>query len=82
MKRCKKKIETSKLLLRVLLSLVTLTTLFDFIFSFTINSDSDILVTLTQSVYALSTIGVSFYFWKAKCENLHKYKQDDKIGDN
>lgn len=77
----KRKIETSKLLLRILLSLVVTITLVDVVASFII-SDSTILVTLTECVYAMGTIAVSFYYWKAKNENLHKYKQDDKIGDN
>lgn len=79
--RRKKKIETSKLLLRILLSLVILVTIVDMGMCFFI-SDSSILVTLTECVYGMCTIAVSFYYWKAKNENLHKYKQDDKIGDS
>jgi hypothetical protein len=30
-------------------------------------------------VFSLATIAVGFYYWKAKAENMHKYKQDDKI---
>lgn len=76
----KRKIETSKLLLWLLLSgcgIVTITTI---VFVY-LTSDSVPLVTLIERIFALATIAVGFYFWKAKCENLHKYKQDDKIGD-
>lgn len=76
-----KKIETSKLLLKVLLSLVYIISASDIIaVHYTGTSDSTILVTLTECVYAMATIAVAFYYWKARCENLHKYKQDDKIG--
>ena len=79
MKR-KKRIDTSKFLLKVLLSLVFTVTVTDIITSFFI-SDSSILVTLTECAYGMCTIGISFYYWKAKAENLHKYKQDERIGD-
>jgi hypothetical protein len=80
----KRKTETSKLILRYLLLLVLATSFLDFLFTFNYpeSSDSNVLVTLTECVYAMTTIAVSFYYWKAKNENLHKYKRDDKIGDN
>ena len=80
----KRKTETSKLILRFLLLLVLITSFLDFLFTFNFPeaSDSNVLVTLTECVYAMTTISVSFYYWKAKNENLHKYKRDDKIRDN
>jgi hypothetical protein len=34
---------------------------------------------MIEGGFALTAISVGFYYWKAKAENLHKYKQDDKI---
>lgn len=79
MKR-RKKIETSKLLLWVILSGLGLISITAIIFSFLLQESSP-LITLIESTTKLATIAVGFYFWKAKAENLHKYKQDDKIGD-
>ncbi len=76
----KKKIETSKLLLWVLLSGLGIITICTLVYTFCW-SDSSPLVTLIDGITKLSTIAVGFYFWKAKNENLHKYKQDSKIGD-
>ena len=81
MRRRKRKIETSKLLLWLLLIgcgvVITTTIVYTFI-----ASDSTPLVTLIERLFALTSIAVGFYYWKAKNENLHKYKQDNKIGDN
>ncbi len=75
----KKKIETSKLLLWVLLSGLGVITVCTLIYTFLV-SDSSPLVTLIEAISKLTTIAVGFYYWKAKNENLHKYKQDNKIG--
>lgn len=75
----KRKIETSKLLLWVLLSELGIITICTLIYTFCW-SDSSPLVTLIEAIHKLTTIAVGFYFWKAKNENLHKYKQDNKIG--
>lgn len=72
--------ETSKLLLWVLLSglgVISITTL---LFSF-LYAEASPLVTLIEKAFSLVSIAVGFYYWKAKNENLHKYKQDNKIGD-
>lgn len=76
----RKKIETSKLLLRVVLSACVVVAVVTFIVTFWLR-DTAPLVTLIEKVFLLAQIAVGFYFWKAKAENLHKYKQDDKIGD-
>lgn len=77
----KRKHETSKLLLWLLLIGCGITLVSVIVYTF-ITSDSTPLVTLIERMFALATIAVSFYYWKAKNENLHKYKQDRKIGDS
>ena len=72
--------ETSKLLLWLLLSGLGIISIAVLIFSFLLQEPSP-LIALIESVSKLTTIAVGFYYWKAKAENLHKYKQDDKIGD-
>ena len=76
----KRKIETSKLLLWLLLSGCGIVTVSTIVYTY-LTSDSVPLVTLIERIFALATIAVGFYYWKAKCENLHKYKQDEKIGE-
>ena len=75
-----KKIETSKLLLRIVLSACAVLTVVTIIVTF-LFKDTAPLVVLIEKAFLLAQIAVGFYFWKAKAENLHKYKQDDKIGD-
>lgn len=72
--------ETSKILLRVLLVMCGVVSVSTLIYTF-IAHDSMPLVTLIERLFALASIAVGFYYWKAKNENLHKYKQDHKIGD-
>ena len=62
----------------MLLSGLLLIIIVDAIYSF-LFADSNPLVTLTEGIVKLVTIAVGFYYWKAKCENLHKYKQDEKM---
>lgn len=78
--RKRKKCETSKLLLWLLLSGCGITLVSTIVYTF-IASDSTPLVTLIERLFALASIAVGFYYWKAKAENLHKFKQDHKIGD-
>lgn len=76
-----KKIETSKLLLWLLLSacavviVVTIIAVICF-------KDTAPLITLIGCIFSTTDIAVGFYYWKAKNENLHKYKQDNKIGEH
>ena len=72
--------ETSKILLKVLLVMCGVVSVSTLIYTF-IAHDSIPLVTLIERLFALASIAVGFYYWKAKNENLHKYKQDHKIGD-
>ena len=80
MRKRKTKIETSKLLLRVLFMLLGIVFIPMVIYTF-LAHDSAPLVTYIDGIIKLSTIAVGFYYWKAKNENLHKYKRDDKIGE-
>lgn len=77
----RKKCETSKLLLWLLLSVCGVVSVSTLAYTF-IAQDSTPLVTLIERLFALASIAVGFYYWKAKNENLHKYKQDHKIGDS
>ena len=75
-----KKKETSKLLLLVLLVGLGIITLSTIVFSFSAKEPSP-LVTLIECYTKLCSIAVGFYYWKAKCENIQKYKHTEKIGE-
>lgn len=72
-----KKITASKAILVYLLTIIAL--LIPFTIWIAVNGDSEPLVALIQGLSVLSSTAVGFYYWKAKAENLHKYKQDDNI---
>lgn len=73
----KKKIEMSKLILYALFMLILVMIFVSIILAFCgIATAYEIAMT---GVFSLATIAVGFYYWKAKAENMHKYKQDDKI---
>ena len=76
----KRKLETSKLLLLVLLTGLGIVTLTVVMFSFLSNEPSP-LVTLVDGYIKLCSIAIGFYYWKAKCENMQKYKHTNKIGE-
>lgn len=78
--RKRKRIETSKLLLWVLLGGLVIIMVCALLYTFLLH-DSSPLVTAIECYTKLSSIAIGFYYWKAKNENLHKYKQDHKIGD-
>ena len=80
MRKRKRKTETSKLLLWLLLSGCGAVSVSTIIYTF-IASDSAPLVTLIDKLFVLASIAVGFYYWKAKAENLHKYNQDKQIGE-
>lgn len=73
-KKRKKRIETSKLLLIVSISLVVVTMIFTFI-AVLITRDVSPLAYLIPGVFGLCSTSFGFYYWKAKNENLQKYKQ-------
>ena len=74
-----KKKETSKTLLWVLVSGLAFITMSAIVASF-LFANTDPLISLIENFTKLVSIAVGFYYWKAKNENLHKYKQDHKIG--
>ena len=79
MKEERTKRETSKTLLWVLIGGLGIITLCAIVASFLLQN-TDPLISLIENVTKLVSIAVGFYYWKAKNENLHKYKQDHKIG--
>ena len=73
----KKKIEMSKLILYALFLLIIVMIVVSMVLAFLgVATSYEIAMT---GVFSLATIAVGFYYWKAKAENMHKYKQDDKI---
>ena len=77
----KLKRESSKTLLWVIFSGLGAVTVSAIVASFLLH-DTSPLITLIECLTKLASIAVGFYSWKAKNENLHKYKQDDKINYN
>ena len=77
LKQRRKKIETSKLILITLASSLGILIPVVVILAFMgVSSPLDITMT---GMFTLTTTAVGFYYWKAKCENMHKYKRDDGI---
>lgn len=76
-KQKSKKLETSKVILITLASSLGIMIPVVVILAFMgVTSPLDITMT---GMFSLSSIAVGFYYWKAKAENMHKYKQDDRI---
>lgn len=69
--------DTSKLILRMLSIYIGVLTPFVLVIAFM--GYYEPLTRMIEGTFALTSIAVGFYYWKAKCENLHKYKQDEKI---
>lgn len=80
MKKKKRKRETSKTLLWVLINGLCIISISAIVATFLLQ-DTSPLITLIECVTRLTSIAVGFYYWKSKNENLHKYNQDHKIGD-
>ena len=77
LKQRKRKIETSKLILIALASSLGILIPVVVILAFCgVSSPLDITMT---GMFTLTTTAVGFYYWKAKCENMHKYHRDDGI---
>ena len=75
--------DTSKLILTLLSIYIGMLTPFVLVIAFF--GYYEPLTRLIEGTFALTSIAVGFYYWKAKCENMHKFKQDNKInmrGDN
>lgn len=76
-KQKSKKPETSKMILITLASSLGIMIPVVVILAFMgVTSPLDITMT---GMFSLSSIAVGFYYWKAKAENMHKYKQDNRI---
>lgn len=73
----KRKVETSKLILITLASSLGILIPVVVILAF-IGVSSPLDITMT-GMFTLTTTAVGFYYWKAKCENMHKYHRDDGI---
>lgn len=58
-------------LIAVLLPLVVVVSL--------VTKDASALSQYVVGVFALASVAVGFYYWKAKNENLHKYKDEDSF---
>ena len=69
--------DTSKLILRMLSIYIGMLT--PFVLVIALLGYYEPLTRLIEGTFALTSIAVGFYYWKAKCENMHKFKQDDKI---
>lgn len=77
LKKKQKKIETSKLILITLASSLGILIPVVVVLAFMgVSSPLDITMT---GMFTLTTTAVGFYYWKAKCENMHKYHRDDGI---
>lgn len=76
-KHNRRKIEMSKVILVILLHYIALLTPFSVFLAF--KGVIEPMVRCIEGAFALTTISVGFYYWKAKAENLHKYNQDEKI---
>lgn len=77
LKQRQKKIDTSKLILITLASSLGILIPVVVVLAFMgVSSPLDITMT---GMFTLATTAVGFYYWKAKCENMHKYKRDDGI---
>lgn len=76
MKKALKK-DTSKLILRMLSIYIGMLT--PFVLVIALMGYYEPLTRMIEGTFALTSIAVGFYYWKAKCENLHKFKQDNKI---
>lgn len=72
--------DTTKRLLNATMSIVVFVTICTIILSVILH-DATPLVTLIEKSFEFAMVVAGFYLWKAKNENLHKYNQDNKIGD-
>lgn len=78
MKKNKRKIETSKILLLVSDVMATAVLIGTVIAVFVLQ-DATPLAYLIPAVFGLAATSHGFYYWKAKAENLNKWGQGDKV---
>ncbi len=76
-KRTRVRVDTSKMILLCLLVVLAILLPFTIVLAFLRMEEP--IIRYTEGSFALTSISVGFYYWKAKAENLHKYKQDNKI---
>ena len=77
LKRKFNKLTASKVILVILLAYIALLTPPSIILAF--NGLTEPLVEMIKGTFVLASVAVGFYYWKAKAENMHKYKQDTNI---
>lgn len=73
-----KKVETSKKIL-IYCDIVTVLIILAAFTAAVCGVEMSGLSEIVVAFIGLTAAAHSFYFWKAKCENLHKFKQDDKM---
>ena len=78
MKKNKRKIETSKILLLVSDVMATAVLIGTVVAVFVLQ-DATPLAYLIPAVFGLAATSHGFYYWKAKAENLNKWGQGEKI---
>lgn len=78
MKKNKRKIETSKILLLVSDVMATAVLIGTVVAVFVLR-DATPLAYLIPAVFGLAATSHGFYYWKAKAENLNKWGQGDKV---
>ena len=75
-----RKLETTKRLLRMCMMCSTVVMISAIIYSY-INNANDVFITVIEKCFELSAICVGFYVWKAKNENIRKYKEGGETDD-
>ena len=78
MKKNKRKIETSKILLLVSDVMATAVLIGTVVAVFVLQ-DATPLAYLIPAVFGLAATSHGFYYWKARAENLNKWGQGDKV---
>ena len=78
MKKRKRRIETSKILLLVS-DIMATAVLIGTVVAVFVLQDASPLAYLIPAVFGLAATSHGFYYWKAKAENLNKWGQGDKV---
>lgn len=78
MKKNKRKIETSKILL-IVSDVMATAVLIGTVVAVFVLQDATPLAYLIPAVFGLAATSHGFYYWKAKAENLNKWGQGDKV---
>lgn len=81
MKKRKKKIETSKILL-IVSDIMAGVAMVAAIAAAFVLKDASPFIYLIPAVFGLSATSHGFYYWKAKAENLQKFGRLDLVDDN